>query len=264
MVGFIPAAIFFGYHLSNGIAVSSGHRYAQPVNWIVFFYYAIGLISISKVLFTLLKIDKQSDLPKIEETAHQNGWKTKLIAVALCILFLGSTPVIADLLPVNRYPEILEQDLFSAVNNDENLRFSGENGHIEEFLKAVEAQRLDVVYGKILTPIFVNNERFLSIYGRENFGGEGTYLAFNVHGPKSRRFNRMYFYPQGDSAEIKNGMDVVIFLNEENNEKMAIGIGIIDPAFSSRISSYENISQIPLSKFYFSKNYQRLLELKTN
>ena len=249
VVGFIPAAIFFGYHLSNGIAVSSGHRYAQPVNWIVFFYYAIGLISISKVLFTLLKIDKPSDFPKLKGTIPQKRWRTGLIATCLCLLFLGSTPVIADLVPKNRYPEISEQDLFNAINNEENLRFSGENGHIEEYFKAFKANDLEIAYGRILTPIFANNEKFLSFYGKENFGGEGTYLAFNVHGPKSRRFNRMFFYPQGDSIEIKNGSDAIIFLDGENNDKMAIGIGIIDPAFSSKISSYENISQIPIIDF---------------
>ena len=259
VVGFIPAAIFFGYHLSNGIAVSSGHRYAQPVSWIVFFYYAIGLISISRVLFTLLKIDTHVSTPKFEKKGIKRGGRTEIIATGFCILLLGSTPVIADLLPINRYTEISGQELFTAVNNEENLRFSGENGHIEDFFNAVENNDLDIVYGRILTPIFVNNEKFVSFYGKENLGGEGTYLAFNVLGPESRHFKRMFFYPQSDLVEIKNGMDAIIFLDGESDIKMAIGIGIIDPAFSSKISSYKNISQIPFKKFFPSIDYLKLI-----
>lgn len=255
VVGFIPAAIFFGYHLSNGIAVSSGHRYAQPVSWIIFFYYAIGLISISKVLFTLLKIDKHSNLPKLEETVLKKGWRTEIIAVGIFIVFLGGTPVIADQVPINRYPEISEQVLFSAVNNKENLRFSGENGRIEEIFNAVGSSDLDLIYGQILTPIFVNNEKFLSFYGKENFGGDGTYLTFNLLGPRSSLFKRMIFYPFNDSVEIKNGSEAVIFINEDVDKKVVVGIGIVDPNYSSRISSYKNISIIPFINFYYSKDY---------
>ena len=240
------------------LLLSSGHRYAQPVSWIIFFYYAIGLIRLSRILFSLLKIDIASSLPKLEETVLRRGWKTELIAAGLCILIIGSTPVIADLLPINRFPEISESSLITAVNNKENLLFSGKNGHIEEFINAVEENNLTIVYGRILSPIFANNEMFLLFYGKENFGGKGTYLAFNVLGPAPSRFTRMFFYPQGDLIEIKNGSEAVIFFNKEKNEKKAIGVGIIDPAFSSKISSYENISQIPIIIFL---PFKRLFEV---
>ena len=259
VTGFIPIAVFFGYHLSNGIAVSSGHRYAQPVSWIILFYYAIGLISISKVLFNLLKINTHSALPLPEEPVVRKLWKTELIAAGICILILACSPVIADLLPVNRYPKISEDSLINAVNNSENFNFYGEKGHLDAFLEAVKADHLDIAYGQILTPMFINNDRFLSFYGRENFGADGTYLAFNVIRPGYKQFKKMYFYPQNDKIEIKNGSDVVIFLIEKNIARMAIGIGIIDPAFSSKISSYEKISQIPLINFYPSKYYSTLI-----
>ena len=255
VIGFIPIAVFVGYQLSNGIAISSGHRYAQPVSWIIFFYYAIGLITISRELFSLLKINMDSSLPKLEDKVIRKGWKTELIAVSLGILILGSTPVIAGHLPIDRYPEISEPNLFNAVNNEGNLRFSAEKGHIEVFFNAVEANKLDVIYGRILTPIFVNNEKFRLFYGKENFGGDGTYLTFNFLGPGTSRFTRMIFYPLSDLVDINNGTDAVIFIDKEGDEKIVIGIGVIDPAFSSKIFSYKEISLIPFSKFYPSKDY---------
>ncbi len=264
IVGFIPIVIFIGYHLSNGIAVKSGHRYAQPVTWIVLFYYAIGLISISRILFNLLKINLNSNPYIIEGIDFETGWKRKLISASVIILLLGSTPVIADLLPIDRYPEITDADLFSAIKNEKNFQFFGEENNIDVFLNAFEEDDIDIVYGEILTPIIVNNEKFYQFYGTEDFGGDGTYLTFNFLGPSFRRFTRMIFHQHGDLVDIKNGSDAVIFLNLETDNRIAIGIGIIDPAFSSKISSYKNLSEIPFSKFYASKDNLTLIRNQAN
>jgi len=34
-IGLIPLGVFIGYHLSNGLALASGNRYAQPPSWIL-------------------------------------------------------------------------------------------------------------------------------------------------------------------------------------------------------------------------------------
>lgn len=42
--GLLPAVIFAGYALALGFARNSGARYTVPVDWVVFFYYGLGLI----------------------------------------------------------------------------------------------------------------------------------------------------------------------------------------------------------------------------
>ncbi|MCD6355980.1 MAG: hypothetical protein J7L66_01735, partial [Anaerolineaceae bacterium] len=54
VIGLIPAAVYLGYHLSNGLALSSGNRYAQPASWTVFFYFGLGLVVVSDRFFGLV------------------------------------------------------------------------------------------------------------------------------------------------------------------------------------------------------------------
>ncbi len=46
LAGLVPALVFAGYDLSLAAAATSGGRYVVPVNWVAYFYYALGLIAI--------------------------------------------------------------------------------------------------------------------------------------------------------------------------------------------------------------------------
>jgi hypothetical protein len=252
VVGLVPIAIFFGYHLSNGLAISSGNRYAQPVTWVIFFYYAIGLISISKSLLNLLRYENQLIEKEPDKTVPTNKW-IGMAFVILCVLLLGSTPVIADLIPANRFPITAEQQLISALNIKENLKL-GENSYsFGELLSSSKPNGLSVSYGRILTPVLVNNEEFQQAYGKTDYKGIDRYLTFMMLGTDSGNIKRKFFYPQSQIFGVLNGSDAVIFF-QVGNENEVLGIGIIDPVFSSRITSYKDISQIQISKFYFSKH----------
>ena len=256
VIGLVPIAVFLGYHLSNGMAISSGNRYAQPVSWIVFFYFAIGLISISKSLLHLLQYDNQFNKLEPYKTNRINTW-VGLIFVILCVLLIGSAPVAADLLPIERFPKIAEQQLTSAIDNEENLKFGGNSNSIEEFLSSYKTNGLSVTYGRILNPVLVNDEEFKLAYGKADFGGTNKYFTFMMLSPDFGNIERMIFYPQNQLVNIRNGSDAVIFFRD-GNENEALGIGIIDPVFSSQISSYKNISNIPLSNFYFYENISEI------
>jgi hypothetical protein len=252
VIGLIPIAIFFGYHLSNGLAISSGNRYAQPVTWVIFFYYAIGLISISKSLLNLLRYENQLIEMEPDKPIPTNKW-IGIFFVILCVLLLGSAPVIADLIPIDRFPIIAEQQLISALNIKENLKL-GENSYsFGELLSSSKANGLSVSYGRILTPVLVNDKEFQLAYGKTDYKGIDRYLTFMMLGTNSGNIKRKFFYPQSQNIGVLNGSDAVIFF-QNRNENEVLGIGIIDPVFSSRITSYKDISQIQIRKFYFSKN----------
>ncbi|KXK10594.1 MAG: hypothetical protein UZ14_CFX002003202 [Chloroflexi bacterium OLB14] len=52
-LGLIPLAFNLGYVLSNGIARFSSWRYNLPVDWVIYFYFAIGLIELFSILISL-------------------------------------------------------------------------------------------------------------------------------------------------------------------------------------------------------------------
>lgn len=260
VIGLLPMAVYLGYHLSNGIAISSGNRYTQPASWIIFFYYAIGLITISKSMISLLKYNDLPVILQIEEfnqKINKNIIKAQNIIVILSVLLLGCVPVLANLLPIDRFPKIEEEQLIKAIDSEENLKFFGNGGRYKEFFSSLKTNNIKVAYGRILTPIKVNNEEFEHIYGKADFGGEGTYLTFMFLGADTGNIKRMIFYPKNQPINIKNGIDALIFFHK-GDEKNAIVIGIVDPDYSSKISTYKNSPQIPLSYLYFSANYPNL------
>jgi hypothetical protein len=42
----VPLMVFLFYNLANAFARTSGGRYIVPVDWVIYFYYAIGLIEV--------------------------------------------------------------------------------------------------------------------------------------------------------------------------------------------------------------------------
>jgi len=46
LVGLLPLMIQLFYHLANGFALTSGERYLEPVEWVTFFYFVLGIYSL--------------------------------------------------------------------------------------------------------------------------------------------------------------------------------------------------------------------------
>ncbi|HCI56043.1 MAG TPA: hypothetical protein DFI01_08985, partial [Bacteroidales bacterium] len=94
--GLAPIIIFLAYDISLSAALNSGSRYIVPINWIFFFYYALGLISMSRTLLGLTGI-KTSIIPT--DTASK---ETKILSKSSFISWLPSLAtlvIVAALLP---------------------------------------------------------------------------------------------------------------------------------------------------------------------
>ena len=102
-----------------------------------------------------------------------------------------------------------------------------------------------------MDPILVDSEEFRLTYGRTGYGGDAKFLTFMFLAPGSGNIKRIIFFPQSDSVFIPNGADVILFLRKDLVNQ-ALGIALVDPAFASGISTYKNVSSIPLSNFYMS------------
>ena len=161
----------------------------------------------------------------------------------------GSAPLIADSLPTDRYPKTTSDNLLSTIAKDNNIK--GISDSIDRFLGSFKPEEINLTYGRILNPILVDSEEFRLTYGRAGYGGDTKFLTFMFLASGSGNIKRIIFFPQSDSVSIPNDTDVILFLRKDLANQ-ALGIALVDPVFASGISTYKNVSSIPLSNFYIS------------
>jgi hypothetical protein len=115
-VGLVPAVVFMGYALANGLARTSGSRYLVPMDWVVYFYFCAGLVLLTEVAIVWLwgspplttKIDTGSAVP----SGFPYG---KAAGISLLFLAIGGLlPLVSVAIPP-RYANLSQADLKSKV-----------------------------------------------------------------------------------------------------------------------------------------------------
>jgi len=261
IVGLIPLAVYLGYHLSNGFAIASGNRYAQPVTWVIFFYYSIGLMVISQWFLSQINNDPlekklEMMLAEAELRRKKRGVKTWLLVVS--ILLIGSTPIMADLFPVKRFLEVDDELIARKMLGDsgcqEKIKDAG-FANAQDFLDMANEIGYSASIGRVLTPIRFNKEEFKLIVPKtwERLEGDDELLMFSFLEPKSKFPHQTIFYPGDQKFELRNRSDALI-INFEGSE--AAVIGIIDPSYASKTMSYDDLAGIPFS-CYLSDSYDK-------
>ena len=161
LIGFIPLFSYLVYNFSVAAARYSGGRYLIPVDWVIFFYYAIGLIEVTYLLFLIFDI-KISPLinfgneSKNQTQKNESGLKKKILLgalIGLCFFLMGSTIPLSEKIVPERYPSLpldelqakFHQSLNSAPLSKEELQ------KIDELI-ADEAMFLG--YGRAIYPRF--------------------------------------------------------------------------------------------------------------
>ncbi len=106
-LGLLPLAVNLGYTFANGISRFSGWRYNLPVDWVIYFYFAIGAMELFGGLTLLFgaKIEKVFPMyvqPKIKPITLRD-FRTQYIFIVLAFAFSGSLPWLAKGLAQPRY-----------------------------------------------------------------------------------------------------------------------------------------------------------------
>jgi len=104
--GIFPALIFIGYIIVLGFARTSGSRYIVPVDWILFFYYTIGIIVLLEK-FTNVFENIPTGIPLFES----NGRASPILPVFAVLIVL----LIGALIPIAQIP-IITQNLPACEN----------------------------------------------------------------------------------------------------------------------------------------------------
>lgn len=108
-IGLVPLAVNLGYVLANGISRFSSWRYNLPVDWVIYFYFAIGVVEILGGLFLLFGVNPFSNLhaPSLSEQEPRGisfrDLRPQFAFFLLAFMFVGALPWFARGLAQPRY-----------------------------------------------------------------------------------------------------------------------------------------------------------------
>jgi hypothetical protein len=170
--GLVPLFVFIAYDISLGFAMNSGSRYIVPIDWIIFFYYFIGLIFILRLIFDFLYIGVQSTASEIniqnEEFHHRSFAHPLIITFAVLILIGSLTPITNMLIPslVNSAQEENTIAIPYGIKNNGNTLVSGDilypyNDQSSNYLTFDFLSKSEINSYKIDKNLFTNNQLVL-------------------------------------------------------------------------------------------------------
>lgn len=225
----VPLAFNLGYALSNGIARFSSWRYNLPVDWVVYFYFGIGIIEIFSAVAQLFgarsqpitdyqSFDYTQGKPPIydhlQSPISNHGSRitpparlisTHLLPITLFI-FIGSLPWLAKGFAEPRYTSPQSELIARLESNNYN------RSEIESFLTQSDAVLLE---GRLLYP-------------RKYTRGEGLSSANPWPAYEAKDFPRIGFllinsghqnliFPTREMLDFKQGADATVLACSDND-----------------------------------------------
>jgi len=187
LAGLIPLALFLGYNLATALARTSGGRYIVPVDWVVFFYFALGLVQLCLwgLAWLGLELDSYPAWLAPINSEMQLPLKTSLLMLLPFVLFVGSLPILESVIP-QRYTNLSSKQVVEKLLKDEKLQAQLQQAgvttqdlkHLQENPEAV------ALWGRALYPRFYTENQGEHIASREVFTSRDyPRLAFEVIGP---------------------------------------------------------------------------------
>jgi hypothetical protein len=156
-VGITPLAMMLTYYAGNAFATTSGGRYLIPVDWAIYFYYALGIVITLMYFADRLVIQstlnfseyqaQEIELSQIKLNLKNNSW--------IFLLFFGIVMLVA--IGMNgfkqKYPDYSSDEILNYLTlSQANI----EQDSIQPYVEAVRNQKLMAIHGSLLYPIYLN------------------------------------------------------------------------------------------------------------
>lgn len=244
-IGLIPLLIHLAYSASSAVARISGWRFVQPVDWVGYLYFSIGLVSLIYGLIRLFgfKKDEPESITPISDvkTGKKFPWM-QLAGWAVCFFLLGAiTPGVEWFIP-QRYPLVDPRLIFDKFKQDP-LVSQGEG--VKDHLKELSSQKNSTaLWGRALYP------RFYKIGQGEPGSGWMAYKAKDY-----ARLGFMMVTPSGDYQVIlpvetspqsfPNGSDVMLVGCKKEGFIEAAAVLVKSASNTLYLSSQNNAFQCP-------------------
>jgi hypothetical protein len=226
--GLIPMFFQISYHAGNALVRTSGWRYLKPVDWVVFLYFAIGIVEIINYLskkFIDINLDfkVESSNNEIYISKEVEKPKDKIFFLNATLFFLvGVFISFGPLLISDRYED---QDEFYVHDSVSELlpQVLGYNkgDHYEDFLLS---ENTFYEVGKLLYPRYFDSGGLAYRQGIQFYGLEFPryeFVLLNDHR------NNVYL-PLDNYELIENGGDIIVFGCKEQGEINALGLILLD------------------------------------
>lgn len=133
-IGWVPLAASLGYSLANAVARFSSWRYNLPVDWVFYFYAALGMVEVLGVLALMFGANAQKIFPAYQQPTSDYTLRPQYIFLVLGFVLVGSIPWLAKGYSDPHYQVTQEQLIarleVSGYNTGEVRAFLAQDGAI--------------------------------------------------------------------------------------------------------------------------------------
>ena len=175
-LGVMPLLAHLGYNFSVVVGRISGWRFMLPVDWVILFYYALGIVAATTLLSSAFGgVKEKAEETHPAEKSTPAGW----IWVIASFLVLGlSLPIVERLTP-RVYPPMNAREIVAAHASQGLQLYSGETLSLENLDAFMNDGNGVVLYGRALFPSFYEQGDY--------WGDDNDFLL------RTRDFDRIQF-----------------------------------------------------------------------
>ncbi|MBC7876441.1 MAG: glycosyltransferase family 39 protein [Anaerolineales bacterium] len=216
-IALVPLAMNLGYAFANGIARFSSWRYNLPVDWVFYFYFAIGAIEILgglSILFGAKHLESGSSPALRVLPSKQDKFNFKYILILFTFVFIGALPWLAKGFAEPRYTASQEQMISKLVSNGYQA---------EEINSFLSQENTILMEGRMLYPrLYRRNEGLSSAnpwpaYAVKDYARIGFVLINDLH------YNLIF--PTRDLLDFPQGADAIVLACQGDN---VLDVRVID------------------------------------
>jgi hypothetical protein len=221
--GLFPLVIQISINLANSFARSSGGRFLTPVDWIIYLYYAVGIVELIRSLLNDTAVDPL-DMVESRPRARTFGLSTAapLLIFAVIGLALGYIQVIIP----DRYIHIVDPVEF--IRNSTPAEFSSKM--LPGIQTTIAQTRTSWYYGKALYPRYYSADQGEPSPNSEMHTLPYNRVVFEMIGPDGNNFVLLPSTTRG--KKLQNGADVLLFGCRRDENTIDGWLVVINPTSS--------------------------------
>jgi len=251
IAGMAPFLVYLGYNLASGLARTSGGRYIVPADWVVYFYYGLGLVQLTLWAIAVVwgrDMSKAGVLSSwqfapagsdslqrklVASTALRAWWKGGL-AIVLAFFMIGLTLPLSDIVFHSNYPRLTKSQVFQLLAQSgllDKIGFTSQQAEI--FAGLANSQ---VAYGRALYPRFLDPKS--DPYAREAYSDlpdNIPHLVFSLIRPQA--LSTVAFPLKSAPDYFPNASDVVVIGCKNGKYMEPFAVVILHPQVRVYLSS---------------------------
>lgn len=215
----VPLAFNLGYAVSNGIARFSSWRYNMPIDWVFYFYFAIGMIELFSIMSQLFgaRVKEVVTEESVFNPIQVSDFRLQYLLPVIAFVFVGSLPWLAKGLAQPRYTSSQDEMVAKLVSS------GYAQDEIQTFLQQPKAVLAE---GRLLFPrMYWRGEGLSSTnpwpaYAVQDFPRIGFILINSG--------NQNLIYPTKELLDFPQGADSIIFACAGDNDLLHVRIIAFD------------------------------------